>query len=179
MQDFVYGRDAEHEVFLDPGQYVILPRTNGIALKRPLSAEIEETKLLDDKNELTDIFQGTLEDIYYRFDTMISNAIEFEEFKDMLETVGETITKEDFDSKILTKYTQKDNGITLKGFKDWWKDQIREKSEADVWSWIDKLGYDRELYSKFSRSFIMTLHSDQEITLEVGDTVSTNLEQSA
>jgi len=54
-----------------------LPRTNGIALKRPVNAEIEEVKLLNAKGELSDLFEGTIEDIYYRCDTMISNSIDF------------------------------------------------------------------------------------------------------
>ena len=34
------------------------------------------------------MFEGTIEDIYYRYDTMISNSIDFEEFKDFFETIG-------------------------------------------------------------------------------------------
>ena len=38
VQEFIYGRDIEYEGTLEPGQYVILPRTDGIALKRPSKA---------------------------------------------------------------------------------------------------------------------------------------------
>jgi len=48
----------------------------------------EEVNLLDEKGELTDIFEGTLEDIYYRYDTLITNSIDFNEFKDLYETIG-------------------------------------------------------------------------------------------
>lgn len=82
-QDFVHSRDTEFETHFEPGQYVILPRTNGIGLKRPTNAEIEGIKLINEKGELTDIFEGTLEDIYYRFDTMISNSIDYDEFKEL------------------------------------------------------------------------------------------------
>ena len=34
------------------------------------------------------MLEGTIEDVYYRFDTMISNSIDFDEFKDFYETVG-------------------------------------------------------------------------------------------
>mmetsp|Transcript_31110 Transcript_31110/g.30566 ORF Transcript_31110/g.30566 Transcript_31110/m.30566 type:complete len:101 (+) Transcript_31110:38-340(+) len=92
VQEFIYGRDCEFEVYLEPGQYVIMPRTNGIALKRPTNAQIDDVKLLNADGELSDIFQGTLEDIYYRTDTMISNSIDYEEFKEFFETVGESIS---------------------------------------------------------------------------------------
>ena len=117
VQEFIYGRDSEFETYLEPGQYVILPRTNGITLKRPTNAAIEDIKLLNEKGELSEILEGALEDIYYRFDTMISNSIDFEEFKDFSETVGSPITQPEFSSKVLAKYTSTDRGLTLKGFK--------------------------------------------------------------
>lgn len=122
------------------------------------------------------LLEGAVEDIYYRLDTMISNSIDFEEFKEFYETVGETITQIDFNSKIIGKYCSTEKGLTLKGFKEFWKDSIKENDAAKIWQWLSKLGYDRELYSSFSRSFILTMHSDKPITLQVGDAVSTNLE---
>ena len=88
VQDFIHGRDCEYETVLEPGQYVIIPRTNGIALKRPANAQSEKVCLVNEKGELSEMFEGALEDIYYRFDTMINNSIEYEEFRDMQETIG-------------------------------------------------------------------------------------------
>ena len=55
----------------------------------------------------------------------------------------------------------------------------QQPGEEKVREWMAKLGYDRELYSTFSRSFILTMHSDQALSVQVGDTVSTNLEDAA
>jgi hypothetical protein len=77
----------------------------------------------------------------------------------------------------LGKYTSTDRGLTLKGFKEFWKASIKEHSEAQVWVWLRELGFDHEFYSSFSRSFIFTIHCEQPVTLQVGDNVSTNLEQ--
>lgn len=178
-QGFISGRDCEYEVNLEPGQYVILPRTNGIALKRPVNAAEEEISLLTPKGELSEMLEGAVEDIYYRFDTMISNSIDFQEFKEFYETVGQTITEPDFTAKVLGKFCSTDRGLTLKGLKDFWKEQVKALGEAEIWEWLKKLGYDREFYSSFSRSFILTMHSNQPLTLQVGDTVSTNLEEAA
>ena len=79
---------------------------------------------LDDKEELTTIFEGCLEDLYYRYDTMITNSIEFEEFKDMYDTIGEQITAAEFDGNILKNYCSFNKGLTLKGFKAFFKNQI-------------------------------------------------------
>ncbi len=125
------------------------------------------------------MLEGTIEDIYYRSDTAISNSIDYEEFKEFFETVGQAMTQPDFNSKILGKYCSTDRGLTEKGFKEFWKDQIRERGEAEIWEWLKKLGYDHDLYSSFSRSYILTMHSEQPLTVQVGDAISTNLEQSA
>lgn len=66
---------------------------------------------------------------------------------------------------MLKKYVSTDRGLTLKGFKDFWADSIKENGETTIWQWLGKLGYDRELYSNFSRSFIMTMHSESPLTL--------------
>ena len=145
---------------MEPGQYVVLPRTNGIALKRPTAAIPEKVTLLNDRGDLSDIFEGTLEDIYYRLDTMISNSIDFEEFKEFYDTIGQTITAQDFSTNVLAKYCSTDKGLTLKGFKEFFKDQVKTQGDEQIWQWLGKLGYDRELYSSFSRSFILTMHSD-------------------
>jgi hypothetical protein len=69
--------------------------------------------------------------------------------------------------------------LTLQGFKDYWRDAVKEQGESEIWNWLAKLGFDKEFYSSLSRSFILTMHSESPITLQVGDTVSTNLEQAA
>ena len=83
---------------LEPGQYVILPRTNGIGLKRPHAAMPEGVTLVNGEG-LSEIFEGALEDIFYRFDTMITNSIDYEEFKELLETIGQpSMTEADFEN---------------------------------------------------------------------------------
>jgi len=97
----------------------------------------------------------------------------------MMETVGESMTKEEFKAKVTDLYCSTSRGLTLKGFKEFWRDQIKEKTEATVWEWLRKLGYDRDFYGNQSRSFILTMHSDDPLTVQLGDAVHTNLEESA
>jgi hypothetical protein len=91
-------------------------------LKRPTNAEIEDIKLVNEKGDLSEMLEGTIEDIYYRSDTAISNSIDYEEFKEFFETVGEAISQPDFNTKILGKYCSTERGLTEKGFKEFWKD---------------------------------------------------------
>lgn len=70
------------------------------------------------------MFEGAIEDIYYRFDTLITNSIDYNEFKDFYETCGKTITEIEFNDSILGKYCSKDKGLTLKGLKEFMKDSV-------------------------------------------------------
>jgi len=47
----------------------------------------------------------------------------------------------------------------LKGFQDYFRDQITTLGEEAVWKLFEKLGYDRDLYSIRSRTFMLTVHS--------------------
>jgi Ca2+-binding EF-hand superfamily protein len=49
--------------------------------------------LLNEQGELNELLEGAIEDIYYRFDTMISNSIDYDEFKEIYETIGQTINQ--------------------------------------------------------------------------------------
>lgn len=46
LKDFVQDRQCEIEVNLEPGSYIILPRTTGCTLKRPEGAPHQPIQLL-------------------------------------------------------------------------------------------------------------------------------------
>jgi len=66
----------------------------------------------------------------------------------------------------LSNYCSKGKGLTLKGFKEFMREAVTHSpGEEKVREWLSKLGYDKELYSSFSRSFILTMHSEQPLTI--------------
>lgn len=71
--------------------------------------------------------------------------------------------------------------MTVKGFKEWWKAQLISEGEATIWTWLEKLGYDRDLYSLRSRIFTITFHSrcldgEEPIEIRVRDAVGTDID---
>ena len=52
-KDFITGRDTEMETVLEPGNYIVVPRTTGCSLKSPSGPEAEEEPLLSlfDENQ--------------------------------------------------------------------------------------------------------------------------------
>ena len=88
-KDFMIQRDLEIEMILEPGQYIIVPRTTGCTLKRPDNAEIESIRLMDYHGNFHPLLTSTITDIFNKFDLVISNSIDFKEFKIFLEIVGQ------------------------------------------------------------------------------------------
>lgn len=75
----------------------------------------------------------------------------------------------EFKTQILDRYCSSNRGITLRGLKDFFRDAIVKQGEETIWGWFENLGYDHDLYSIRSRCFILTLHSDSEMSVAVRD----------
>ena len=93
--------------------------------------------------------------------------------------MSESEFKNDVNLSILKKYCSTSRGLTLRGFKQFWKHSIEQQmSEGNVaiWQWLENLGYDRDLYSVRSRVFILTLHCEKELAVTVRDSIQTDLD---
>jgi hypothetical protein len=69
------------DIELDAGDYLILPRTSGCTLKRPLNAKSDSFKLLTKDGDLHYLAELIIKDIFRRLDKIvINNILEFSEF---------------------------------------------------------------------------------------------------
>lgn len=91
-----------------------------------------------------------------------------------------------FQETITSKYnSSQEGGLTLRGFRDWWKAQLLSEGEAAIWTWLELLGYDRDLYSVRSRIFTMNFHSrileigGGSLEVRVRDAVGTDIDNRA
>jgi hypothetical protein len=154
-------------VELETGEYVILPRTSGCTLRKPLKAKGESIRLLNSSGDLHPIADLTIRDIFKRLDKyMINNIVEYGEVQEFYSRMNLQITEKDFKQKILSRFCNNDNGgINRRGYIEFWKDSIRTQGEAAVWRWFEKWGYDKELYPVEARSFMITFHSLSSIAI--------------
>ncbi len=60
LRDLVSERESEIEVTLEPGSYIILPRTTGCTLRRPVDAPLEDIHLLKPDGEPDPRLESTL-----------------------------------------------------------------------------------------------------------------------
>jgi len=176
LRDLVNERECEMDVILDPGTYIILPRTTGCTLRKPLDTKPEEVKLLNKNGEINERLESTLRDIFRKFDMLLNRELTYTEFKGICECINRKLTEEEFKSEFLNKFCSTSKGLTYRGFRDFFIKSIKELDEPIVWDWLENLGYDRELYPIRSRTFILSFHSDTELAVTVKDAVPTDLD---
>lgn len=153
----------------------MIPKTTGCSIRPTIISQFnsrqepsEPIKLLTGENEPTEAFKSTINDIFNKYDIVINNIIEFQEFKAMIETIHGTsssvakkLTELEFKQTYLTKYEgYQQKGMTSKGFLAWWVDQLIEHGEESIFIWLEKVGgYNRDLIPTQSRLFNLTIHS--------------------
>ena len=65
--------------------------------------------LLNERGEPNHLFKSTIHDIFRKFDLVVSNTVDFKEFKGLCEIIGKKITEIEFKNNILTNYTSINN----------------------------------------------------------------------
>lgn len=94
MKEFSAERQVELDIELEPGEYLILPRSSGCSLKRPPGAKAEYIKLLDGNGDLNPLAELCVRDIFRRLDkVMINNILEFSEFQEFYARLNINLTE--------------------------------------------------------------------------------------
>ena len=67
LKDLACERQCIIEVILDPGEYIVLPRTTGCMFKNSAESKIEDAKLFQENGEINPQLESTLRDIFRKF----------------------------------------------------------------------------------------------------------------
>ena len=178
--DFSFSSSIQIEINLPPGNYIIFPRTSGCLFGRisPNNNNSDVPLFDTNTNQLTDIFINTIKDIFKKFDILLNRYLGYKEFKGFLECVQDdkTINEKYFNNNILNRYQCYSDGITEKGFIDYFKDiYLSKNGKEEIYNWLNKLGYDKDLYPLKSRCFMITFQTEISIKVSVYNTLNTNL----
>ena len=131
--DFANSPNVQMELSFPPGSYIILPRSTGCCFGRDLSRPSNSRTPLYNKDEknLTPIFVSTIKDIFKKFDMLLNRELKHNEFKGFWECVNNSsISAEEFKSNILFHYTRASEGLSEKGFINFFKDIYLNKGEV-------------------------------------------------
>lgn len=94
----------ELEYSLEPGSYIILPRTSGCLLRRHVDLPNHKIQLLDKNGKLSDLMSSTVDDIFRKFDMLLNRELTFTEFKSFMECLNKNVTESEFKQRMLKKY---------------------------------------------------------------------------
>ena len=178
--DFSFSSNIQIEIKLSPGNYIIFPRTSGCFFCNNNQA-LKDSKINfynQNTEQFSEIFINAIKDIFKKFDLLLNRYLGYKEFKGFLECVQneKTINENHFNNNILNKYQSYSNGITEKGFIDFFKDiYLSKNGKEEINNWFNKLGYDKNLYPLKSRCFMITFHTETPIKVSVYNTLETYL----
>jgi hypothetical protein len=153
-----FERETQMEIMLDPGSYILLPKTTGCIMRRSTDDKPPSLSIITKNGELTRLAECAISDIFRKFDMLLNRELSYIEFKGFLECINKSITEKEFQVEILQRYSSTTKGVTLRGFLDFWRDSILSTGEEAVWKWFEQLGYERDLFSTRSRAFLLTIH---------------------
>ena len=180
--DFITSPYIQTEINLLPGNYIIFPRTSGCLFGKPkynYNYNSSQNIIYDINNKkFSDIFICTIKDIFKKFDILLNRYLGYKEFKGFWECIhnDKTINEKYFNNNILDKYQSYLNGITEKGFIEFFEDiYLSRNGKEEINQWLNKLGYDNDLYPLKSRCFMITFQSEKPIKVSVYNTLETYL----
>jgi hypothetical protein len=131
--DFTIAPNLQLEVTLQPGNYIILPRTTGCFFGRHVEKQnCSVTPIYNDyEKKLNPVFVATLKDIFRKFDMLLNRELKYNEFRGFWECVtGGNISNDEFKVKLLDKYNNSGTGLTEKGFINFFEDMYLNKGEV-------------------------------------------------
>lgn len=159
------------ETILDPGYYILLPRTTGCMLKGKndqmfnTNPQMQTTNYFESENNLTDIAKDALKEVFSRFDSLSRGYLDEDEFYQLLKIIEhpsleKLSCKEEFEEIVNKHGSLVKNGIDFMAFIKFITAQVRLSSiDANValMKYFTKLGYSESLVNESYRMFTLTI----------------------
>lgn len=164
------------EVHLEPGKYMILPRSTGVCLEFD-----------DNKNELNSFSRddpeliSVIHDVFEKYDLINNGFLSYDELSGFYTFIGKSLTQSEYQNIIKT---YKDNSFSVDSHhgisKEWFVgvffSLIEKMKPNEVHAILEKLGYKKNLFSNRTRLFTLSLHSDIFLNVTVKDALVDNVD---
>jgi len=173
---------------LEDGTYVLVPLTTGALLTKPNGQRVPKIEYVSTTiphlgRVVHPLYKSAIKDVFRKFDMVLNRVLDVEELKIFGHCSGldyfKKIKDDAFDDgEALRFYSSNDRGLTQYGFAELLTDP-EEIKEADLLKAFKTLGYDENLYSLKSRTFITSIHSDEPIKVQIGDALTNSYQSTA
>ena len=175
--DFSITPSIQMELNLTSGNYIIFPRTSGCFIgKINDNFSMRNTSLKDENGQLSKIFINVIKDIFERYDFFQNNILSYKEFHSLIEKMRNSRIDENELKKIFNEYSFNQNGICLKCLIKYFKD-ILSQNENLMREYLKNLGYDNDLYCNKYRNFVIVLHSNIQVNVNLYETLNSGINE--
>ena len=175
--DFSITPSIQMELNLSSGNYIIFPRTSGCFIgKINDNFSMRNTYLKNENGELNKIFINVIKDIFERYDFYQNNILNFEEFNNLIEKMYNSKVNENEVNDLIQKYSFNQKGISEKGLIKFFSD-ILSKDENLMRNYLKNLGYDNDLYCNKYRNFMIVIHSNNPLTVNLKETLNSGINE--
>ena len=175
--DFSITPSIQMELNLTVGTYIIFPRTSGCFIgKINDNFSMRNTNLKDENGQLSKIFINAIKDIFERYDFFQNNILSYKEFHSLIEKMRNSRIDENELNNIINQYSFNQNGICLKCLIKYFYD-ILSKNENLMREYLKNLGYDNDLYCNKYRNFVIVLHSNIQVNVNIYETLNSGINE--
>ena len=174
--DTEFKREIFLEMELEKGEYIIVPRSVGISLKYKFNEKNIYSYSL--RNPLVLSF---VKDLFEKYDIICNGYLDFKELKSFYKFLEKDLSLTEY-SEIIQKYnigdlkTKNTEGLSEKGFINLFESILMDNTRDKIIKYLKKLGYSKNLISRRSRVFMLTIHSDEMVKLSVKDSLQDNMD---
>lgn len=162
-------RDVEGSFELQPGSYIVVPKTTGALIKAPaMQSDPVRLKVnVDGVATLNKKANSALNDIFRKVDLQLDGLLTEKEINAFGSIVDEplfkNLKKKDFITRQYECISCTEYGLTRFGLFQ----LLNSLSEDKLRRIFTKMGYDQSLYSVKSRVFVITFHSTSNIKVRI------------
>ena len=123
-KEFAIERQVELEVELEPGEYVVVPRTTGCNLRKPDSHRSDQlSSLLTPSGDLHPHAVLALNDLFRRLDTLtLDGALSFTELSTFFARLSLPFTQDSYQTLLRAHCPgHTEHGLDRRAFCEWWR----------------------------------------------------------
>jgi len=170
--DYSVSKTTQKQIYLEAGNYIIVPGSLGGYLQRPKNIPDSISKpdyyvqnVPNFGKVIHPVYKSIIKDIFKKIDISMERIVEADELN-LFGGIADLQVFKDIDdsdfgaSGPLRTYASNDQGFTCYGFTDYITNKV---SEEDFSKALTAFGYDEYGFSNKSRNFIISVHSETPV----------------
>lgn len=171
-----YERDVYREMQLEPGSYLIVPKSSGITLQETLGISTAE------ENFDAETMKAVVRDHFEKLDLQDKGYLTYDEiavfFSYFIKDFEQNDVKQTIEDYLPPSFKNVDTSkITLKIFTEIFKSIYKDFLNDEKFVFFEKIGYTKDLQSIRCRLFGLSIHSQWPIELATEDGLKTAIDE--